>query len=178
VLWGARTLRGADALTDQGKYISVQRIALFIEETVYRGLKWVVFEPNDEPLRSQIRLNVGAFMNGLFARARRGDDAGAGVLRQVRLRDDDQDVIDRGVVNIVVSFGPLKPAEFLLLKIQQIAGRSWPKATPITSRSRLTAASRTTPSSRSGRTRSGTSAPASARRSRSATSAKDPHRGL
>jgi phage tail sheath protein FI len=66
VVWGSRTLRGADQLADEWKYIPVRRTALFLEESLYRGLKWVVFEPNDEPLWAQIRLNVGAFMQGLF----------------------------------------------------------------------------------------------------------------
>ena len=66
IVWGGRTLRGADMLADQWKYLSVRRMAYFIEETLYRNTQWVVFEPNDEPLWSQIRLNIGAFMQGLF----------------------------------------------------------------------------------------------------------------
>ncbi len=66
VVWGARTLRGADQLADEYKYIPVRRLALYIEESLYRGTQWVVFEPNDEPLWAQIRLNVGAFMHNLF----------------------------------------------------------------------------------------------------------------
>ena len=66
VVWGARTLDGADQQASEWKYIPVRRTALYIEESLYQGLKWVVFEPNDEPLWAQIRLNVGAFMNDLF----------------------------------------------------------------------------------------------------------------
>jgi phage tail sheath protein FI len=125
VLWGSRTLRGADALTDQWKYIPVRRTALFIEETLFRGLKWVVFEPNDEPLWAQIRLNVGAFMNGLF---RQGAFQGTTPAQAYFVKCDSetttQDDIDRGVVNIVVGFAPLKPAEFVVLKIQQMAGQT------------------------------------------------------
>ena len=66
VVWGSRTLRGADLLADEYKYMPVRRLALFIEESLYRGTQWVVFEPNDEPLWAQIRLNVGAFMQNLF----------------------------------------------------------------------------------------------------------------
>src|SRR6185369_14931656 len=66
VVWGSRTLAGADLLADEYKYVPVRRTALFLEESLYRGLKWVVFEPNDEPLWAQIRLNVGAFMHNLF----------------------------------------------------------------------------------------------------------------
>ena len=66
VIWGARTLRGADVVADDYKYVPVRRFALFLEESLFRGLKFAVFEPNDEPLWAQIRLNVGAFLNNLF----------------------------------------------------------------------------------------------------------------
>src|SRR6185503_14709830 len=66
VSWGARTLVGADQMASEWKYIPVRRLALFLEESLYRGTQWVVFEPNDEPLWSQIRTNVGAFMHNLF----------------------------------------------------------------------------------------------------------------
>jgi phage tail sheath protein FI len=125
VVWGSRTLRGADSLTDEWKYVPVRRVALFIEETLFRGLKWVVFEPNDEPLWAQIRLNVGAFMNGLF---RQGAFQGTTPAQAYFVKCDGetttQDDIDRGVVNIVVGFAPLKPAEFVVLQIQQMAGQS------------------------------------------------------
>jgi phage tail sheath protein FI len=121
VSWGARTARGADALADEYKYIPIRRLALFLEESLYRGLKWAVFEPNDEPLWGQIRLNVGAFMNNLF---RRG--AFAGRTKQdayyVKCDADTTTQNDRnlGIVNVVVGFAPLKPAEFVVLKVQQI----------------------------------------------------------
>jgi phage tail sheath protein FI len=124
VVWGGRTLRGADALADQWKYVAVRRTALFIEETLYRGLKWVVFEPNDEPLWSQIRLNVGAFMNGLFRQgAFQGTTPAQAYFVKCDRETTTQTDIDRGVVNIVVGFAPLKPAEFVVLKIQQMAGQ-------------------------------------------------------
>jgi Bacteriophage tail sheath protein len=66
VVWGARTLRGADRTADEYKYIPVRRTALFLEESLRRGLEWVMFEPNDEPLWAQIRLDAGAFMHSLF----------------------------------------------------------------------------------------------------------------
>ena len=85
VAWGARTMAGADALASQWKYLPVRRTALFIEESLYRGTKWVVFEPNDEPLWSSIRLNVGAFMNTLFRQgAFQGSTPQRGLPGQVR----------------------------------------------------------------------------------------------
>jgi phage tail sheath protein FI len=123
VAWGARTLRGADLLADEYKYIPVRRLALFIEESLYRGTQWVVFEPNDEPLWAQIRLNVGAFMHNLF---RQGAFQGTTPRQAYFVKCDKetttQNDIDRGIVNIVVGFAPLKPAEFVIIKIQQIAG--------------------------------------------------------
>ena len=88
VSWGARTLQGADVQASEWKYIPVRRLALFLEESLYRGTKWVVFEPNDEPLWAQIRLNVGAFMQTLFRQgAFQGTTPQAGLLREVRQRE-------------------------------------------------------------------------------------------
>ena len=125
IVWGARTLVGADQMASQWKYIPVRRLALFIEESLFQGLRWVVFEPNDEPLWTQIRLNVDDFMNSLF---RQGAFQGASAQQAYLVKCDatttTQGDIDRGVVNIVVGFAPLKPAEFVVLKIQQVAGQS------------------------------------------------------
>ena len=89
VSWGARTLEGSDQQASEWKYIPVRRMALFIEESLYRGTQWVVFEPNDEPLWAQIRLNVGAFMHNLFRQgAFQGKTPARGLPRQVRQRDD------------------------------------------------------------------------------------------
>ena len=124
VAWGARTLRGADRLTDEWKYLPVRRLALFIEESLYRGTQWVVFEPNDEPLWASIRLNVGAFMNSLFRQgAFQGATAREAYLVKCDRENNPQNDIDRGIVNIVVGFAPLKPAEFVIIHIEQLAGQ-------------------------------------------------------
>ncbi len=124
VVWGARTLKGDDRLASEWKYIPVRRLALYIEESLYRGTKWAVFEPNDEPLWSQLRLNIGAFMHDLF---RQGAFQGQKPQDAYFVRCDSttttQNDIDRGIVNIVVGYAPLKPAEFVILSIQQIAGQ-------------------------------------------------------
>jgi phage tail sheath protein FI len=125
VSWGARTLRGADQLTDQWKYIPVRRTALFIEESLRRGTQWVVFEPNDEPLWSSIRLNVGTFMNGLFKQgAFQGATPADAYLVRCDAGNNPQSSIDLGIVNILVGFAPLKPAEFVIINIQQQAGQA------------------------------------------------------
>ncbi len=124
VVWGSRTLRGADQLADQWKYLPVRRTALFVEESLYRGTQWVVFEPNDEPLWASIRLNVGAFMNSLWRQgAFQGTTAQDAYVVQCDAENNPQNDIDRGIVNILVGFAPLKPAEFVLIHIQQLAGQ-------------------------------------------------------
>ncbi|MDF0515728.1 phage tail sheath subtilisin-like domain-containing protein [Bradyrhizobium yuanmingense] len=123
VIWGARTLRGADQMADEYKYIPVRRLALFIEESLFRGTQWVVFEPNDEPLWAQIRLNLGAFMHDLFVQgAFQGSTPAAAYFVKCDKETTTQNDIDLGIVNIHVGFAPLKPAEFVVLRIQQIAG--------------------------------------------------------
>jgi phage tail sheath protein FI len=124
VVWGARTLRGADQLADEYKYIPVRRTALYIEESLYRGTQWVVFEPNDEPLWAQIRLNVGAFMHDLFRQgAFQGQTPKDAYFVKCDKETTTQNDINLGIVNIVVGFAPLKPAEFVIIKIQQITGQ-------------------------------------------------------
>ena len=123
VAWGARTLVGADRLASEWKYVPVRRLALFLEESLFRGTQWVVFEPNDEPLWAQIRLNVGAFLHGLFRQgAFQGTTPREAYFVKCDRETTTQSDIDRGIVNVVVGFAPLKPAEFVVLQIQQIAG--------------------------------------------------------
>jgi Bacteriophage tail sheath protein len=125
VVWGSRTLQGNDRLASEWKYIPVRRTALFLEESLYRGTHWVVFEPNAEPLWAQIRLNVGAFMNNLF---RQGAFAGTTPREAYFVKCDaettTQDNVNSGIVNIAVGFAPLKPAEFVVIRIQQMAGQT------------------------------------------------------
>lgn len=124
VSWGSRTLDGADANASEWKYIPVRRTALFIEESLYRGLKWVVFEPNDEPLWAQIRLNVGAFMHDLFRQgAFQGQKKNDAYFVKCDNETTTQNDINLGRVNIWVGFAPLKPAEFVILYLQQMAGQ-------------------------------------------------------
>ncbi len=124
VVWGARTLAGNNDRGSEWKYVPVRRTALFIEESLYRGTKWVVFEPNDEPLWAQIRLNIGAFMQNLF---RQGAFQGRSPREAYFVKCDrettTQNDINLGIVNIHVGFAPLKPAEFVVIKIQQMAGQ-------------------------------------------------------
>jgi phage tail sheath protein FI len=119
LIWGARTLRGADLMSDDYKYVPVRRLTLYIEESLYRGTKFAVFEPNDETLWSQLRLTVGAFMADL---ARQGAFYGYQVLCDATTTTAND--IAHGVCNVVVAFAPVKPAEFIVLQIQQQAGQT------------------------------------------------------
>jgi len=125
VSWGARTLVGFDGSGNvDDKYVPVRRTMLFIEESLYRGLKFAIFEPNDEPLWAQIRLAAGSFMNGLF---RQGAFAGAKAKDAYFVVCDSTSTtpndINLGIVNVIVGFAPLKPAEFVILTVKQIAGQ-------------------------------------------------------
>ncbi|NML16820.1 phage tail sheath C-terminal domain-containing protein [Azohydromonas caseinilytica] len=123
VSWGARTLDGADQAGSEWKYIPVRRLALMLEESLFRGTKWVVFEPNDEPLWARIRLNIGAYMNSLFRQgAFQGTTPKEAFFVKCDAETTTQDDRNQGIVNIEVGFAPLKPAEFVVIKIQQIAG--------------------------------------------------------
>lgn len=123
VVWGARSRSGSDQTPSEWKYIPVRRLALFIEESLYRGTQWVVFEPNDEPLWAQIRLNIGAFMNTLFRQgAFQGRTPQEAYFIKCSSETTTQNDINLGIVNIIVGFAPLKPAEFVVIKFQQIAG--------------------------------------------------------
>ncbi len=124
VVWGARTLAGADQLASEWKYVPVRRTALFIEESLYRGTQWVVFEPNDEPLWAQIRLNIGAFMQNLFRQgAFQGSSPRDAYFVKCDRETTTQNDINLGIVNIAVGFAPLRPAEFVVIKLQQMAGQ-------------------------------------------------------
>jgi len=119
VVWGARTFSD-DA---QYKYIPVRRLVLFIEESLTRGTKWAVFEPNAEPLWAQIRTNVGAFLFSLFKQqAFQGHTPQDAYFVKCDGTTMTQSDIDRGIVNIVVGIAPGRPAEFVIISISQIVG--------------------------------------------------------
>jgi phage tail sheath protein FI len=125
VSWGARTMDGFDNSGDDDfKYIPVRRFELFIEQSLVDGLRFAVFEPNAEPLWSTIRLSVTAFMNNLF---RQGAFAGTTTRDSFFVKVDSETTtatdINLGIVNVVVGFAPLKPAEFVVITIQQQAGQ-------------------------------------------------------
>jgi phage tail sheath protein FI len=121
VVFGARTLRGADQFSDDYKFVPVRRLALFLEESILSGTKFAVFEPNDEPLWSQLRLSIGAFMAGLARQ-----EAFHGFFVKCDRTTMTPDDIDRGIVNVQIGFAPLRPAEFVVLRIQLLAAQPPP----------------------------------------------------
>jgi phage tail sheath protein FI len=122
--WGARTLEGADVQASEWKYLPVRRFALFLEESLYRGTRFAIFEPNDEPLWAQIRLNIGAFLQTLFRQgAFQGQSPREAYFVKCDKETTTQADINLGIVNILVGFAPLKPAEFVIIRISQIAGQ-------------------------------------------------------
>jgi hypothetical protein len=125
VCWGARTARGADNLADQFKYVPVRRFALFLEESILRGTQWAESEPNAGPLWTDIRDSIGAFMHSLF---KRGAFAGVKPKESYFVKCDagttTQTDIDNGRLNIEVGFAPLKPSEFVIIRIQQRTGNT------------------------------------------------------
>lgn len=116
VVWGARTI-GSDA---EWRYIPVRRMAIFLRTSIYYGIQWAVFEPNDEPLWASLRLNIRSFMLTQFrAGAFQGSKPDDAFFVKCDSTTTTQQDIDNGVVNILVGFAPLKPAEFVVLKLSQ-----------------------------------------------------------
>jgi uncharacterized protein len=125
VVWGARTMAGFENSGEfDYAYVPVRRMALFLEESLYRGLKFAVFEPNDYRLWAQIRLAAGAFMQNLFRQGafqgEKASDAYQVICDETTTTQND---INLGRVNVIVMFAPLRPAEFVVLKVQQLAGQ-------------------------------------------------------
>jgi phage tail sheath protein FI len=119
VVWGARTLEGADSLASEWKYVPVRRLALFIEESVYRGTQWAVFEPNTETLWSQLRNSIGDLLNGLFRQgAFQGISPREAYFVKCNADTTTQSDIAAGRVNVEVGFAPTRRAEFVVLQFE------------------------------------------------------------
>ena len=120
--WGAHTLAGITGPVSEWKYVPVRRTALFLEQSTYAGTEWAVSEPNDEPLWGRLRQGVGTFMYGLFRQgAFQGNTPDKAWFVKCDGETTTQDDINKGIVNILVGFAPLKPAEFVVVTIAQLA---------------------------------------------------------
>jgi phage tail sheath protein FI len=125
VVWGARTLVANNDAYAQSKYVPVRRMTLFLEQSLLGSLRWVVFEPNDEPLWLAIRASIEGFLLGLFKQgALQGDTPSKAFQVKCDATTTSAQDQQNGVVNIVVAFAPLKPAEFVVIKIAQLAGQT------------------------------------------------------
>lgn len=125
IVWGARTLAAPNVADDDWKYVSVRRLTLYLEQSLIQGLQWVVFEPNDASLWAQIRLSVNAFLHPLYLQ---GAFVGATPSEAYQVICDESTTtpedMDNGIVNILILFAPVKPAEFVVISLQQMAGQA------------------------------------------------------
>ncbi len=125
IAWGARTLAAANVADSDWKYVPVRRLTLYLEQSLIQGLQWVVFEPNDASLWAQIRLSVNSFLHPLYLQ---GAFVGATPSQAYQVICDESTTtpedMDNGIVNILILFAPVKPAEFVVISLQQMAGQS------------------------------------------------------
>lgn len=121
VSFGSRTVDGANAVASEWKYVPVRRTASYILRSLSEALRWAVHKPNGEQLWSQLRVNTTAFMQGLFRQgAFKGVSAREAYFVACDASTTTPDDINAGVVNIVIGFAPLKPAEFVVISLRQI----------------------------------------------------------
>jgi len=113
-VWGARTTTP----DPEWKYINVRRLAVYIEQSLDSGLQWAVFEPNGPALWAAVRLTVGDFLLNLW---QSGGLAGTKAEDALFVRCDGttmtQNDLDNGRFILLVGFAPIRPAEFVLLRI-------------------------------------------------------------
>jgi phage tail sheath protein FI len=117
VVWGSRTT----IPSGEWRYVPVRRTAIFLRKSIYNGIQWAVFEPNNTDLWRALRATVGAFMETQF---RNGAFAGASSKDAYFVKCDAETTPESaqlgGIVNIVVGFAPLRPAEFVVLSLTQM----------------------------------------------------------
>jgi Bacteriophage tail sheath protein len=118
-VYGARTVA---ASSSEWRYLSVRRLFNMIEESIARGTRWVVFEPNDRPLWKAITRDVAAFLRTVW---RQGALKGRTPEEAFFVKCDEEtnppEEIDAGRVTIVIGIAPVKPAEFVIFRIGQTA---------------------------------------------------------
>ncbi|WP_274284477.1 phage tail sheath family protein [Actinomycetospora lutea] len=119
--FGSRTIDGADAVGSEWKYIPVRRTASYILRSLSEGLRWAVHKGNGPDLWTQLRVSCTAFMQGLYRQgAFKGTSPREAYFVACDASTTTQADIDLGVVNIVIGFSPLKPAEFVVITLRQI----------------------------------------------------------
>ncbi|MBK8491953.1 MAG: phage tail sheath family protein [Saprospirales bacterium] len=116
VIWGARTLAGND---NEWRYVPLRRFANMLEESIRKGTKYAVFEPNDEPLWAKVRGEVENFLFGFWQKgAILGSKPDQAFFVRMGLGQTmtSQDILN-GKYILELGFAPLKPAEFVVLRI-------------------------------------------------------------
>lgn len=115
-VWGARVVTSDAAW----KYVNVRRLFLFVEESIDEGTQWVVFEPNDEPLWARVRQTIGNFLTSVWrSGALQGAKADEAFFVKCDRSTMTQDDIDNGRLICQIGIAPVKPAEFVIFRIQQ-----------------------------------------------------------
>ena len=116
-VWGARTLSD----NTLWKYVSVRRLFIFLEASIFRGTQWVVFEPNNERLWARVKQTITEFLRTQFrAGALLGateEEAFFVKVDRSTMTDDD---IDNGRLIVVIGVAPVRPAEFVIFRIAQL----------------------------------------------------------
>jgi uncharacterized protein len=116
-VWGARTLSSD---TDW-QYINVRRLFIYIEASIDQGTQWVVFEPNDQRLWARVRQTITEFLTTTWlSGALQGATPDEAFFVQCDLTTMTQDDIDNGRLICVIGIAPVRPAEFVIFRIQQI----------------------------------------------------------
>ena len=111
-----RTLSGASS---EWRYVPVRRLASFIEESIQKGTQWAVFEPNGQTLWASIERNVDAFLNTYWREgALAGTRPEAAYFVKCNSETMTQSDIEAGIINIQIGIAPLKPAEFIIIRIR------------------------------------------------------------
>ncbi|MET8000874.1 phage tail sheath family protein [Nonomuraea glycinis] len=116
-VWGARTLS-----SEQWKYLNVRRLFNYLQESILNGTQWVVFEPNDDALWARIRRTISAF---LVMEWHRGALFGLTPDEAFYVKCDRDtnpaESIEQGMVVCEIGVAPVKPAEFVVFQVAQMA---------------------------------------------------------
>jgi phage tail sheath protein FI len=124
---GRIELGSSQTLDPEWKYVSIRRTAIYLERSIDKGTQWAVFEPNEEPLWARLRSTIGDFLAAQWREgAFQGQDADEAYFVTCDRTTMTQNDIDAGIVNVVVGFAPLRPAEFVVIRIGLWAARDDP----------------------------------------------------
>jgi hypothetical protein len=118
-VWGARTVAPS---ASNWKYLNVRRLFAMIEESIAISTRWVIFEPNDRPLWNDLKRDISAFLTVLHSQgALAGDRPEQAFFVKCDRETNPPEIVDLGQVVVVIGIAPVKPAEFLIIRIGQSA---------------------------------------------------------